>query len=397
MKNYYILKTFCKRIFLVGTGNFWYENAEIGDDSSIYYRTLSSILFFAYCFMTLLEIMAAFMGDFPEDERRDSITLSVSHSILLIKIFSIIYNKKIIKQHMYDIVRVCEMYEKESLLKERYRFLKMNVLAYCITVYSSAAFFVLEGLKKSYSGSHFVTIITYYPSYNNDSGLATFIRICNTVILYIMLLSMIIVDGFAISNLIILKHKFVTLRHYFEDLREDVEKICEMGNYKIAGERLTNGVIEGIVMHKELLRLSNVIDKVFGTAMAFQLCQSSGAAVSLMLLFALSENLTLFASLRIISFVAALFLLLGLFLCNAGEITYQASLLPDAIFYCGWHLCPARYKGQNLGKIISIACAQAQQPLVMKAFKMFQLTYVTFLQVIRGTYSVFALIYAQNQ
>ncbi|XP_045512994.1 uncharacterized protein LOC123707187 isoform X2 [Pieris brassicae] len=294
MKNYYILKTFCKRIFLVGTGNFWYENGEIGDDSSIYYRTLSSILFFAYCFMTLLEIMAAFMGDFPEDERRDSITLSVSHSILLIKIFSIIYNKIIIKQHMYDIVRVCERYEKESLLKERYRFLKMNVLAYCITVYSSAAFFVLEGLKKAYSGSHFVTIITYYPSHNNDTGLATFIRIFNTVILYIMLLSMIIVDGFAISNLVILKYKFITLRHYFEDLRKDVEKICEMGNYKTAGERLTNGVIEGIVMHKELLRLSQVIDKVFGTAMAFQLCQSSGAAVSLMLLFALSSDFNVF-------------------------------------------------------------------------------------------------------
>lgn len=33
-------------------------------------------------------------------------------------------------------------------------------------------------------------------------------------------------------------------------------------------------------------RLSNVVDNVFGTPMAFQLCQSSGAAVSLMLLFA---------------------------------------------------------------------------------------------------------------
>lgn len=102
--------------------------------------------------MTSLEIMAVFMGELPDDERRDSITLSVSHPVVMIKIFLIIYNKKIIRQYVYDIVRVCKPHEKESMTNERYRLMKLNVTAYFVTVYSSAAFFVLEGVKKAYSG-----------------------------------------------------------------------------------------------------------------------------------------------------------------------------------------------------------------------------------------------------
>lgn len=58
----------------------------------------------------------------------------------------------------------------------------------------------------------------------------------------------------------------------------------------------------------------------------------------------------------------------------------QASLLSESIFYCGWHLCPSPQQ-RHLGRLVMLACAQAQQPLVMKAFKMLELTYGTFLLV----------------
>ncbi|CAG4935141.1 unnamed protein product [Colias eurytheme] len=296
-------------------------------------------------------------------------------------------------------IRVCELHEKDSLMAEKYRIMKINIIAYTGTVYGSAACFVFEGLRKVYEGSHFVTIVTYYPTFTDNSVMANITRILTTITLFVMLMSMIItVDGFTMANLIMYKYKFITLRHYFEDLRDEVERICEMGNSEMAAEKLRNGLIEGIIMHKELLRLGKEIVKAFGNVMACQLCQSSGSAVSLLLQIAVSEDLTFVASLKIIFFVAALFLLLGLFLCNAGEITYQASLLSDSIFYCGWHLFPAHLpRGAHLRKIVSIACVQAQRPPIMKAFKMLELTYATFLLVVRGTYSVFALFYAHQE
>ncbi|CAH2087082.1 unnamed protein product [Euphydryas editha] len=397
MKNYHILKGFCKRIFFIGSGNFWYEDEVIGNDNSISYKMLKYILFSIYGFMTLLEIMAALIGDFSEDEKSDSITFAVSHTIVMIKIFSVLSNKKLVKKLIHDLIKICEIHEEEYLMKEKHRIIIINIVAYFTTVYGSAACFVFEGLRKTLEGFHFVTVVTYYPHFDDNSLTAAVVRIFMTIILFMLLLTMIMtVDGFTVVNLIIFKYKFITLRNYFEKLRIDFENSLIEGNSKIAAKKLTKGVIEGIIMHKELLRLSKEIDKAFGTVMALQLCQSSGSAVSLLLQIALSDKLTFVAGMKICFFVVALFFLLGLFLCNAGEITYQASLLSDSIFYCGWHLCPSPHQ-RYLGRLVLLACAQAQQPLIMKAFKMLELTYGTFLLVVRGTYSVFALFYAQNE
>ncbi|XP_050349713.1 uncharacterized protein LOC126773131 [Nymphalis io] len=399
MKNYHILKSFCKKIFLIGSGNFWYEERVIGDDNRISYKMLKYILFSIYGFMTLFEIMAALIGDFPEDEKSDSVTFAVSHTIVMIKIFSVLSNKELVKQLISDLIKVCEVHEDEILMKEKYKIIKINVAAYFLVVYGSAACFVSEGLRKMLEGSHFVTIVTYYPQFEDNSPIATVVRVFSTIVLFIMMLTMIVsVDGFTVAILIMLKYKFITLRNYFEKLSDDFEMALKRENPRIAADKLTKDLIEGIKMHKELIRLSKEIDKAFGTVMALQLCQSSGSAVSLLLQIALSDQLTFVAGMKIFFFVFALFFLLGLFLCNAGEITYQASLLSGSIFYCGWHLCPSQIPQQrDLRSLVLLASAQAQRPQVMKAFKMLDLTYGTFLLVIRGTYSVFALFYAQNQ
>ncbi|CAB3253585.1 unnamed protein product [Arctia plantaginis] len=297
-------------------------------------------------------------------------------------------------------ITVCQSYEDHTLMAEKYKIMKINVVAYVGTVYGSCAFFILEGLRKMYVGSHFVTVVTYYPSYGDDTAIANFVRVCGTLVLLVMMVTMIVsVDSFTMVYIIMYKYKFITLRHYFENLREEVERLNQRDN-NLAEEKVLNGLIEGIEMHSNLLKLSKEIDKAFGTVMALQLCQSSGSAVSILLQIALSDDLTFVATAKLIFFMIALFFLLGLFLCNAGEITHQASLVSDAIFYCGWHLCPPRVNNmprRNIRQLVVLALMQAQRPLVMKAFKMVELSYATFLMVVRGTYSVFALFYAQNK
>ena len=152
MKDYFILKKICKNIFLVGSGNFWYEELEIGNDDVILYKILSYFIFLVYGSMTLLEIMAALIGDFPEDEKSDSVTFAVSHTIVMIKIFSVIWNKKLIKKLIQDLISVCEIHEEEYIMKKKYNIMKINVIAYFITVYGSAACFVFEGLRKMFMG-----------------------------------------------------------------------------------------------------------------------------------------------------------------------------------------------------------------------------------------------------
>nr|WCC57411.1 odorant receptor 11 [Papilio glaucus] len=406
MRDYNILKNFCQKIYFIGSGNFWYGE-DVGDDHNLIYRIYNVLLLFIYGTMTLLEIFAATMGDFPKDEKSDSIAFALSHTIVMIKMCYVICNKQRIRKLNYNMVTVCKEFEEISLQEEKYYNIKINVIAYFVTVYFSAACFVFEGIRKYFlihtmiyflSGSHFVTIVTYYPCFEDDSYVATAFRIYCTIVLFMMMLTMIMsVDAFTMVNLIMFKYKIITLRRYFEKLNEDFKEMHKF-NPKLAVENLANGLIEGFKVHNELLRILKEIDGAFGFVIALQLCQSSGSAVSLLLQIALSEELTFVAKLKIIFFVIALFFLLGLFLCNAGEITYQSALLADSIFYCGWHECLWEYqpRGKKIGQLVLIACSQAQKPLVLKAFKMIELTYGTFLLVIKTTYSIFALFNAQS-
>lgn len=105
------------------------------------------------------------------------------------------------------------------------------------------------------SGTHFVTVVTYYPTFEDDTILATTIRIVATLILCMMMMTMIIsVDSFTMAYLIMFKYKFITLRFYFEKLRQNFDKLNQIGYKKEAAEKLYRGLIEGVIMHSELLK-----------------------------------------------------------------------------------------------------------------------------------------------
>ncbi|XP_063539695.1 uncharacterized protein LOC134748819 [Cydia strobilella] len=394
MKNYFILKNLCRKIYLAGAGDFWFEEGEISQGKSLRYRLLCFIVFSTYISMTLLEIIGVFFGAMPNDERSDCTSFAVSHTIVLCKMFSVIVNRKRVKELNRKLVEICKDHEDEHRVAENYRIMKINVVAYAVSVYGSFVFFLFDGVRKMMTGSHFITIVTYWPFYDDNSAIAVTFRLFTTGVLGVMLATMICIDSFAIITLIMYKYKFITLRYYLQGLREQFDKNNHAGNEEYATDQLHSGFIEGIVMHSHLISLSKDIDRSVGAVLALQVCLSSGSAVSLVLQLALSKDMTVAAQLKIILFVVALYFLLALFLCNAGEITYQASLLSDSIFYCGWHASSMR---RDLRQLVLFSCAAAQRPIVMKAFNMLELTYGTFIQVVRGTYSVVALISAQNE
>lgn len=153
MKNRYILKNLCRKIYLSGAGDFWYEEGVIGNDKSFTYVMLCSILFLIYVSMTILEIIAAVFADLPKDEKSDSVSFAVSHTIVMIKIFSVMSNRKLVKELNYKMVEICEAYEVEKTVAENYKIMKMNVYAYVTAVYGSCACFVFEGIRKMQTGT----------------------------------------------------------------------------------------------------------------------------------------------------------------------------------------------------------------------------------------------------
>ncbi|XP_048484594.1 uncharacterized protein LOC105380177 [Plutella xylostella] len=398
MKDYLVLRRACEKIYYAGGGDFWFEEGTIGNDNHILYKAYTLSIFSMCIVMTVLEILAVFAGDFPDDEHSDAVTFALSHTMVLAKMSSVVARKRVVRALCRDAARVCAAHEDPQLMATKARIIRMNVAAYFACVYGSCVFYIFEGLRKLYfDGTHFVTIVTYWPSFSDNSASATAFRIICTLVLNLMMLPMIAFDSLAVTFLIIIKYKFITLRQFFERLEGEFCDVASRESLEAATELFERRVKEGIGMHQELLRITKELDKSFGILIALSVCLSFVSDISLLLSLTLAEQLPFTTSLKIILFITALLFLLAEFLCNAGEITYQASLLSDALFHCGWQQLGGSGRGRRAARLLVPAAAAAQRPVVMKAFSMLQLTYATFLTVVRSMYSVFALISSRKK
>lgn len=123
--------------------------------------------------------------------------------------------------------------------------------------YQNFAYIELSLLKSelSVAGSHFITVVTYWPFFEDDSLTAVLFRFFTTWVLCVLMVTMIAIDSFVMVTLIMYKYKFITLRIYLENLRVDFDKNNYAGNEENAANKLQSGLIQGIVMHRDLLRL----------------------------------------------------------------------------------------------------------------------------------------------
>ncbi|CAH2087092.1 unnamed protein product [Euphydryas editha] len=390
-----LLKAYCKYVYYAGAGNFWFENIR---QESVYYKIYNLVSFTIYFTMIFLENLAAIFGNFPEVEKKSAIMFSAIHDIILIKMFFMLYYKSSIKKLNYEMVSVMRDKEEEHIMKKQKRTVVWGIIFYIITVYLSLGAYGIESLRKAIvEDTPFYTVVTYFPGYYDDSILANIFRVFFYITWLYMMLPMISVDCMPIIHLILMTYKFITLCHYYESLRATFEKNLTVMSNEDAAKILKAGCIEGIKIHQKLMFLVEEIHRVFGIIMSLQVCESSAVAVLLLLRLALSPHLNLTNAFMTYTFVGSLFFLLALNLWNAGEITYQASLLSNSMFFCGWHLCETdRQLHNDIRRIVLIGCGQAQKPLILKAFGIQDLSYSTFVSVARMTYSVFAVFYQRR-
>ncbi|XP_063540047.1 uncharacterized protein LOC134749071 [Cydia strobilella] len=394
LRTKFLLKDCCKFVYYAGCGNYWYEDRS---HETIPFKLYRFISFSMYTVMIFLENAAAVFGSFPSAEKNTAVMFAAMHNILLIKFYLFFYHKVSIRKLNSEMGALGENLEEDNVMKKQYRKVKYGILFYVVTVYMSLGTYGLESTRKSIvEGVPFYTVVTYWPAYEDSTMIAAIFRVLFYITWLYMMLPMMSVDCMPITHLICISYKFVTLRRHFERIREEFDGDLVTMRKDEAEEKLWIGCLEGIKMHQKLLYLANEIKRTFGITMSLQMCQSSAFAVFLLLRLALSPHMDLTNAFMTFTFVGTLFYLLALNLWNAGELTYQASLLSPAVFYCGWHMCAARRPRRDIRRLVLITCAQAQKPLVFKAFGIQDLSYSTFVSVARMTYSVFAVFYQRG-
>lgn len=100
----------------------------------------------------------------------------------------------------------------------------------------------------------FYTVVTYLPMYEDTSMFASIMRVFFYVTWLYMMLPMMSADCFPITHLVTLTHKFITLCHHFERMREQFDHDVLVIRRREAVEKLKRGFLDGVRMHQKLLR-----------------------------------------------------------------------------------------------------------------------------------------------
>nr|WCC57412.1 odorant receptor 12 [Papilio glaucus] len=384
-----LLMNICRLINCTGLGDYWNE----GNNDNYRSKVHMIISFTAYIIMVFLENLAAFFGDFPKVEKNSAVMFSVIHNTVLAKMFLLMYHKRSIRKLNSEMAQLGADMEDDVTMNNQYKKVKYGLLLYVVSVYLSLLAYGVESLRKCvFEGTPFYTVVTYFPSYDNTSSLASVLRVFFYMTWLYMMLPMMSADCLPIVHLILMAYKFITLCNHFKKISKDFSRNTRNMRKESAILKLKFGCTQGILMHQKLILLVKEVNRVFGMIMSLQVCESSAVAVLLLLRLAISLNVT--DAVMTYTFVTSLFILLALNLWNAGEITYQASLLSFEIYSCGWHLCDLYPEHQkDIKYLVLISSAQAQRPLVLKAFGIQELSYATFVSVARLTYSIFAVFY----
>nr|WCC57346.1 odorant receptor 12 [Papilio dardanus] len=384
-----LLMKICKLINYTGLGNYWNEF------SKKYQNIYMLITFSAYIIMVLLENIAAWFGDFPKVEKNSSVMFSVIHNTVLAKMFLLLYHKKSIRKLNYEMAELGADMEDDETMKKQHKKVKYGLLLYVVSVYLSLIAYGVDSLRKCLTeGTPFYTVVTYYPSYDSTTYIASVLRVFFYMTWLYMMLPMMAADCLPIVHLIIMAFKFITLCNHFKKISKEFSRNKTNMRKESAVLKLKFGCMQGILMHRKLILLIKELNRVFGMIMSLQVCESSAVAVLLLLRLAISPRQNVTDAIMTYTFVSSLFILLALNLWNAGEITYQASLLSFEIYSCGWHLCDLFPQHQkDIKYLVLISSAQAQKSLILKAFAIQELSYATFVSVARLTYSIFAVFY----
>ncbi|XP_045538877.1 uncharacterized protein LOC106712496 [Papilio machaon] len=384
-----LLKKICTLINKTGLGDYWNEGSE--KYSNIY----MILTFTAYIIMIILENLAAWFGDFPKVEKNSAVMFAVIHNTVLAKMFLLLYYKKSIRKLNKKMGQLGADMEDDVTMNMQHKKVKYGLLLYVVSVYLSLLAYGVDSLRKYVTeGTPFYTVVTYYPSYNSTTHVASALRIFFYMTWLYMMLPMMAADCLPIVHLIIMAFKFITLCNHFKKISKDFSRNKTNMRKESAVLKLKFGCMQGILMHRKLISIIKEVHRVFGMIMSLQVCESSAVAVLLLLRLAISPKQNLTDAIMTYTFVTSLFILLALNLWNAGEITYQASLLSFEIYSCGWHLCDSFPQHQkHIKYLVLISTAQAQKSLILKAFAIQELSYATFVSVARLTYSIFAVFY----
>ncbi|CAH2243685.1 jg26156 [Pararge aegeria aegeria] len=116
------------------------------------------------------------------------------------------------------------------------------------------------------------------------------------------------------------------------------------------------------------------------------------AVMCVLMLQMVNSERTLASAFTIVLATVALLSSTGILMSNAGDITFEATLVPTAMYSSGWQNCRGE-RSRRVRKLMVIAMNEAQKPVIIRSFGIMEISYQSFVSMVKASYSAFSFLY----
>nr|QZH55120.1 odorant receptor 24 [Achelura yunnanensis] len=323
-------------------------------------------------------------------QKSDQLLYALVHPFLYVSSITIVYLKDDVRKLIHNVVKNSSDFYKDKTV-ERQMVKKCNT-AVGLVLGMAAVSFTTTGIEHSIKalikGAVFTPIITAWPKVEDRSYSASVGRVCVYIAWFNVFLPVCGAVPMIISLTITTSHQYIQLQSYFNNLSSIFKEVSEQKEKEIKYEE---GLKLGIKQHVKLLGYTMDLIKICNPACGAQTMLNIFVAVTNMLVL-VDDDRTIAKMLINISVIITSTLVLGFYLCSIGDIAIEASNLTSAMYGSGWENC-GRGSSVRVRKLLGVAMAQTQKPLLIITLGIVPVSYASFLSIAKTTYSVFSVLY----
>ncbi|XP_075979551.1 uncharacterized protein LOC142978846 [Anticarsia gemmatalis] len=386
----YYFKVICKMMYFIGMGECWYEAPKASFIRENLYKAWFYLANGFLCTVICNEFLA-YCRNLTDREKTDLMQFCIAHPLVYSKILALYYNRERV---IVVIERLLEGPRSIFYSLELERASMRTCTKYCVTL-TVTVYMTLFLAAADAIGAHIkegvpiTTEVVYYPSSANSGVFVNVLRFFMELHWYYMMAMMICIDSLCLCALVTVGCKFKVLQVYFHDLRSKMLENKEKKTRDDLEEEYKRDFVTGIKLHEDILWCAHNVQKSMGPIYSIQVFESVALLVMCLIkLVGAERNLSYLLTQML--YMAALILLTGSYMMAAGDITYEASMVPTSMFYSGWDLIRAR---SDFRVLAVVALQRSQVPVQMTAFGVITLSYTNFIMVLRSSYSFFAVVY----
>ncbi|XP_038223178.1 uncharacterized protein LOC119840563 [Zerene cesonia] len=359
------------------------------------YISLINILLFSFVAIENLSFIT--QKNFTTKQKNDLMTFAVSHFMLSFYYVSLYLNRNTVKKLAFTLtISLKKLYNDVNIEKDAIKKSKVYMVIF-LSLCSGAIFsYGLEALiLVVLEDGKFITVITAFPDVEDNSVVGNIWRVVFYLFWWFFIVRIIALFLVVIVSIIYLRYQYKNLQSYFYSLAtifdEDISQSEKENKYEKA-------LKTGIQLHADTLRCTKDCQQAFYVVLSVQLLINMMTVVLIMMRFMVNIKKSLTSEHTPMNLLAtgvmgtAILIGTGLFMWNLGDVTVEASKVPTAIYSSGWENC-TRGSSARVRHLISFSITQGQKHVALRAIGVIELSYSSYVTLVKSSYSVFSLIY----